>query len=307
MNTLNNIEAQFDNLANIRTKLFKVLDVPVPNPNIKSEELQGIEFENPKTQIIYNDKGKYLGTVGDVYQSIQPITFLESIETSVFNCDANLDLSKLTYHERKEGAIISFKLPTEIISFKNKNGILEEIPLFVEIETGFGGTAATTIGLYSKRLICSNGMKIIQSEIDLKFKHTVNMNHKALIFCDELFKTVAKVQDTKEMWKAMDSKQVNVSTTERFIRELAEIKHNEIISDLSTRKQNIFNSIGASVAKEFERTGATVFGLLQGATYYTNHVASGNDAGFDGDFVNVANGFKINTKAQKLALQLLSN
>lgn len=299
MDILSNIENEFNNMNEIRDQLFNVIDVAVPAPRAK----EGVEFQDPKTQLIYTDKGKYLGTVGDTYRSIQPSDFLDTIENSVYNTD--FDLSKLSYKERMNGKIISFKLPTNIVAFKNRAGKQEEIELFLNFETGFGGVARTEIGLYSHRFICTNGMKIIDSEVQVGFKHTTNMNLKAINFTEEIMLVASRVQETKKVWKNLDSIEVLSNTEENFKRNLLAIKQNDKFADLSTKKQNIYNSLSESIALEFSRTGATAFGLLQGATHYTNHVATGNNGGIDGDFINVANGRKLNDKAQKLVLEMV--
>ena len=296
-NVLENLGNEFENIEKIKSQLFEVIDLKVPAP----KHNDGIEFDDPKTQLIYTNDGRYLGTTGEQYQSIQPITFLNSIINSVDACSLYLDLGKLNYSESKNGAVIDFKVPTDVITFRNRLGNEEEIPTFINLSTGFGGKQRTEIGLYTKRLICSNGLRIIESEVELKAKHTANMNHKALIFCDELYKVVAKVQDTKQFWQAADNVEVNSNMVESFARKIAGIKEREKFADLSSRKKNIFEDVNQAIAIEFARTGTTAYGLLQGATYYTNHLASGSGA----EYVEYASGRKTNDLAQKLVADLI--
>lgn len=296
-NVLENLGNEFENIEKIKSQLFEVIDLKVPAPKLNN----GFEFDDPKTQLIYTNDGRYLGTTGEQYQSIQPITFLNSIVNSVDACSLYLDLGKLNYSESKNGAVIDFKVPTDVITFRNRLGNEEEIPTFINLSTGFGGKQRTEIGLYTKRLICSNGLRIIESEVELKAKHTANMNHKALIFCDELYKVVAKVQDTKQFWQAADNVEVNSNMVESFARKIAGIKEREKFADLSSRKKNIFEDVNEAIAIEFARTGTTAYGLLQGATYYTNHLASGSGA----EYVEYASGRKTNDLAQKLVADLI--
>jgi len=312
-NVLDNLGNEFENIEKIKAQLFEVLDikVPAPKPRLTAEQLMNggmaaeagspIIYEDPKTQLIYTNDGRYLGTTGDQYQSIQPVTFLNSIVNSVDACSLDLDLSKLRYSESKNGAVIDFKVPTDVITFRNRLGMNEEIPTFLNLSTGFGGKQRTEIGLYTKRLVCSNGLRIIESEVELKVKHTANMNHKALVFCDELYKVVAKVQETKKFWQAADSVEVTSNMVESFARKIAGIKEREKFADLSTRKKNIFENVNEAIAIEFARTGTTAYGLLQGATYYTNHLASGSGD----EYVEHASGRKTNDLAQKLVADLI--
>lgn len=301
---LDKISSEMDNVSAIRERLFSVVDIQVPKPPIKNVDSEDID--EPDTKIIYNSKGRFLGHVGRVYESLQPSQFLDSLLGTIEGCetDANLDLSKLEYRELKEGRVIEFRLPLDIVSFKNSKGKQDETNLFLNFWTGFGGTSRTEIGLYSKRLICSNGMRIIQSETELNVKHTVNMNAKVLLYCEQLMKTIAKVQETSKVWQQMDSVQVNSDTVKMFAEKIAGVtKEEKQTGKLSTRKANILNQVNEAIAQEFQRTGATVWGLLNGATNYTNHFASGSQ---DEDYILVNTGAKVNELAQREAIALLN-
>ena len=143
-------------------------------------------------------------------------------------------------------------------------------------------------------------MRIVSSAIELKVKHTTNMNVKALLFCEELFNTIAKVQETKKIWQQMDSTQVTVSTAKAFAMAIAGAKKNEV---LSTRKKGILDKVNQAISIEFQRTGTTAYGLMQGATYYTNHLASG----YSEEYINTMQGKKTNELAQRLAMELVLN
>lgn len=309
-NVLDRISTEMDNVANIRERLFKVYDIPVNSsdifkncPSLGCPETSNID--EPDTKVIYNSNGKFLGHVGRVYESLQPSQFLDSLLGTIEGCetDVNLDLSKLEYRELKDGKVIEFRLPCGIVGFNNAKGQADETELFLNFWTGFGGTSRTEIGLYSKRLICSNGMRIIQSETELNVKHTVNMNAKVLLYCEQLMKTIAKVQETSKIWQQMDSQQVDSETVKKFAEKIAGVKKDEQIDKLSTRKANILNQVNEAIAQEFTRTGATVWGLLNGATNYTNHFASGSD---NEDYILVNSGAKVNELAQKEAIALLN-
>lgn len=305
-NVLERVENEMQHVEDIRSRLFTVYDVQVPAPAKYLQNLglrEEIEVEIPDTKIIYNSNGKFLGHVGRIYESIQPSAFLDSLVGTIEGCENNLDLSKLEYRSLKDGKAIEFRLPTEIIGFKNSRGKDDGSELFINFTTGFGGFQRSEIGLYAKRLICTNGMKIIQSETELKVKHTAKMNAKVMLYCEELSKTVARVQETTKLWKQMDSKQVDSETTERFARLIAGVKKEETVETMSTKKRNILDKVNEAIAQEFERTGTTVWGLLNGATNYTNHFASGSD---NEEYILVDTGAKINALAQREAIALLN-
>lgn len=300
-NIIEAIETENENVENIRKKLFKVFDIDVKAPEIPNFEG---EIESPDAKIIYNSRGKFLGQVGRIYESIQPETFLNSVVGTIEGCEGvNLDLSKMTYRELKAGKIVNFRVPLGEIRLINKLGKEDISQTALDFTTGFGGIEKTSISLYFHRLICSNGMRGWQSEMSLSVKHTTKMNQKILLYCAEVMKTISKVQETQTIWNAMNAKQIDVATAENFARKIADIKKDEKIAELSTRKVNIYNAIQEAIAQEIKVTGATVWGLLNGATRYTNHFASGHE---NADYILVNAGAKINELAQREAIALLN-
>lgn len=295
-NVLKGTNEMAETIARIEGRLFDVRDVPMTAP------VEG--FEAPKGQHIYTTDGRWLGNTGNEYESIQPRDFLAAIVDGVSESGMELDLAGMTYTERAQGRIIEFRVPTGIIEFKNASGRTDTTKLFLNFETGFGGAAKTSVGLYSHRLICVNGMRIIQSVTEMKVKHTARMNRKAMIFTNEIIKTASKVSETAAEWTAMNSQEVSVAVVERFHREMAGFKKNETLADVSTRKQNIYNGIGEAIEIEFRRTGANVWGLLNSASHYFNHVASGSD---DPDYITHKTGAKKLELAQSMARELVLN
>jgi hypothetical protein len=143
-----------------------------------------------------------------------------------------------------------------------------------------------------------------QTEVALSVKHTTKMNTKVLMYCAEVLKTIAKVQETKGLWTQMNQKEVSENVVKSFAEKIAGVTKDELqTGKLSTRKVNILNQVNEAIAMEFQVTGATVWGLLNGATRYTNHFASGS--GTD-DFILTASGSKINELAQREAIALLN-
>lgn len=290
-----------DNLNRIEDQLFKVADEPKRAPQDGWAIPEGKEIY----RLDENGIGTiHLGTVGKQYMSLQPQEFFDAVVDNVRDAGMDFDLSKLQYNTYKNSSIIEFRLPTNIISFKNAAGRQDDTEMFLNFWTGFGGNARTEIGLYSHRLICTNGLKIINADIDLKVKHTERMNAKALAFTKELITVASQVQATSQVWEEMNNTKINAATKETFVRALAKMKKDETYADMSKKKQKVYDTIQEAMAVEFGKTGATVWGLLNGATYYTNHLAA--NAG-DAEYVlmSASTGAKDNELAQKLALELI--
>jgi hypothetical protein len=134
---MGNKNAANENLNAIEDKLF----VAVDEPKIALRE----GWETPKGKEIYTSEGLWLGSVGDQYESLQPLDFFNAVVDNVRDSGMAFDLSKLEYNLHKNSTIVEFRLPTNIISFKNAVGKKDETEMFLNFWTGFGGSARTEV------------------------------------------------------------------------------------------------------------------------------------------------------------------
>ena len=237
----------------------------------------GLEgFDVPDTYGIFKHTGgKALGIVGKVFEPTNLQNFLDAIEYSVKHSGANLDLSKLTYHEYQNGAKVLFRIPLKKFEIQSpmKGDVLETS---LEFRTGFDGMTKISLGFFSLRLWCSNGAKNWQKDVDVSMKNTANNQHKLLAMTNEII----KVSQMTENHVLLLNEAVKVKVTDKnvqdFICKLLGFKPAEL-NEISTRKRNIFDAINASAAIEMSNTGKNLFSLLQGVTRYTTHDLAKND------------------------------
>lgn len=309
MDILSNVAKAQANVESIENQLFDVVDFTVPTP--KATDLQihpGTEIEECPVQVVYDSNGRFLGQVKDKYESIQPRDFLETVLNSSRDCGSDLDLSRMTYCEMKDGKLINFRIPSEMVVFKNRTGSTEEIELFLNFETGFGGNGSTQIGIYSHRFRCENGMLVKDAEVELIAKHTKRMNAKVMLWCDEINKVIAKQKEVSQVWQALDRVDISDEQIDQFLKKTIGLpkEHTmaEILSSsdiISTRKMNILTEFKSSLEIELARTGKSAYGLIQGVTHYTNHSASG--AG--NEYISAARGKTLNDQVQQFAMSLV--
>lgn len=255
------------------------------------------EFTNPDNFGIYrNTGGKPLGVVGNVYNPPNLNLLLDSIVLSVAECNSDLDISKLTYTELKDGAKVKFSIPIKDYQIKSplKGDILKTT---IDFFTGFDGLTANELNISSLRLVCTNGAKHWQKAISFKFKNTIGNLDKPALMCNEIIKAIANSDKYVENLNELVKIPVTLEQRNLFISKLTGYNVQEF-KDLTTRKQNIINSIQNSIATEIETTGSTMFSLLQGITRYTTHELAGGrleDVLFD-------NAAKLNQTAHQLVM-----
>ena len=291
MNILSDLQGGNANIETIKANLFDVVKVPLIT------NLEG--FNNPDSYSTYRSTGgEPFGTVGKDFIPTQPKLLFDDFETCLYDTDAKM--KDVKYLELKGGKKIVFEAPIKTIGFKNMKGEHDEMIIKVNLATGFDGLTKTSLFISCYRMVCSNGMKAWRTEFAVSFKNTKKNVGKASSLCYDIARATDQIDDFESYLKKLNSVQVNTEKVDEFI--LKTLGYNEALrSELNTAKKNILDAVQESVAIEFGRTGSTLWGLVNGITHYTNHVARADDRN---DYLLVGNGLKLNDTAQKIALEM---
>lgn len=252
-------------------------------------------YEQPESYGVYNTSNKKcLGVVGGQYTPTQPAELLSNFIECL---DGNgVDAEEMTYKELKGGSKVLFNAPYKKISFINKKGIEDESIISINIQTGYDGLTKTSLFLSMYRMICSNGMKANTTEFTVSYKNTTGNKHRINSLCPDVTKSLNMFDDLESLILHLNSVPVNSLVVANFLKDLTGIDVNKK-NELSTRSLNIYGDLLRSIEKEFNRTGSTAWGLLNGVTYYTNHVATAESRE---DYILLDKGASLNNKAQEL-------
>lgn len=279
-------------IADISTQMYDVVKVP--------NEVYGDIYFQPDTFTVYKETGGYpLGTVKDRYFPIQPSVLLDAAVDCM--SEARVSYDKLEFHQYKNSSKISFRFPLGTISFKNIRGKEDETELYVNIFNGYNGATKVRMFISTYRLICSNGMKAWRSETVGGFVNAESNQYNAEKFIKNLYKVIDKTETMKEHYEIMNRREINAEETKEFVLKALNLPDIEY-ADLSTRAKNNFKDAMDSVELEFERTGTTAYGLLNGITHFTNHKK--RRVNID-EYLMLDSGLLINDRAQRQALQLV--
>lgn len=273
------------NLIEIAENLFDVQKIQLTAP-------QG--FDAPEAYGMYRTTGgSCLGVVGNTYNPTQPATLFDNLIECLDG--QNIDLSKLSYSEMKGGSKIKFTAPYKTVSFKNLRGQEDESIISINLQTGYDGLTKTSLYLSMFRLICSNGMKANATEFSTAFKNTTGNAHKINNLCGDVAKSLHMYNDLESIILHLNGQPVKSSDITTFVQQLTGI--NPTDSDTSTRSRNIYDQMLNSIEIEIQRTGASKWGLLNGVTYYTNHVAATENRQ---EYILLEKGASLNNDAFKL-------
>jgi hypothetical protein len=291
MDILSDLQGGNANIEAIKGQLFDVVKIPL---------ITGVErFTNPDSFATYRTEGGApLGVVGKDFTPTQPKLLFNEFENCLYDTDARMQDVK--YLELKGGKKIVFEAPIKTIGFKNLKGEQDEMIVKINLATGFDGLTKTSLFISCYRMVCANGMKAWRTEFAVSFKNTKGNVGKASSLCYDIAKATDQINDFEAYIQQLNRTSVDKARVEEFL--FKTIGYNEAIrSELGTAKQNILNAVQESIELEFSRTGSTLWGLVNGITHYTNHVARTDDRN---DYLLVGGGLKLNDLAQKVALEM---
>lgn len=322
MEILKKITAGNDNIEAIRNQLFDVIMIPTPQPSVakvkrvidahnkvaidKQTPLINLDpefkpFDAPNSFTSYSSKGgQPLGSLGKDFVPTQPKFLLDNFETCLI--DINADLSKLKYFTFKDNKKVCFRAPIREYSFINKAKVDDVTKMFMNIQTGFDGYTKTSMFISVERLICENGWKATRTEFTAAFKNTKGNFSKASALCDDVAKAVEHLEKYADIMKILNGVDVDTLDVDKFLLKTLGYNRKDLDEQTSAKKR-IFNDINESIALEFGRTGSTLWGLVNGFTHYTNHVA--NTKNLD-DYIYVDRGAKLNDVAQRVAIEMIN-
>jgi hypothetical protein len=291
MDILSNITNGNANIEAIKTQLFDVQLVQL-HPNLEG-------FKSPDSYGVYKGTGgSALGVVGNVFEPTQPKILFDAFENCLYDTDC--DMSKVEYKTLKEDKKIIFKAPIKTIGFKNLRGQMDESIIHLNVQTGFDGKTSTTLFLSMHRLICANGMKGFATEFESKFKNTKNNVGKVNMLCEDVAKAIMQAETLENGLIHLNKMEVKQAEVDIYLKKVLGYNQKDW-NELNTGKRNILNAINSSIALEFGRTGSTLWGLVNGITHYTNHVASTKNRL---DYLYNDSGMKMNDLAQKVAFEM---
>lgn len=280
----------------IRNQLFDVTFKPLSSP------ADGFDAPDNLIGLYKTTGGRCLGIAKDSYGILQPTMFFDTIATSLEKIGYNFDKSKIEYLPIKNSQVISFKVPLQTIKFKNAAKVGDITEIYALFTTSFDGSLATSLVIYSKRLLCSNGVLFAtQKDMAFKFRHTPNMNARALTYTDAILKASQGITKYTELFKTLNKIEINSKQVDELLIDITgyDLKGEK---ELHAKQKTIIEGIRSAWELERNRTGNTAYGLYNAVTYFTNHDETGRVR--PESHVMFGAGAGLNLKAEKTMMKL---
>lgn len=256
----------------------------------------------PDRKVVYrNDTKAPLGIVSSRYKLVQPNEVLEFFRDFVEAGDLALETAGSLAGGRRIWALAKLDK-----SFRLRGQ--DEVQGYLLLATSMDGSMATQARLTSIRVVCQNTLSMTNYEGD---RPHVSVPHLST-FNPDLVKAQLGLADSawkdfKEVAEVLSARKVTRSESKEWLIKTFGSDPEEGLEEQENPRtlKLVYDAVRYSPGAELRSTQDTAWGLVQGATYYLDHVR-GKDPARRMDASWFGTGETIKRRAMKQALALVA-
>ena len=213
--------------------------------------------------IFRTDNSKWIGTVGPQYTPFQNTELAETLLAASDGVGIEFNRGGLLRHGAK--VYLQAQLPSEYIGRSDVNRYITAL-------NSHDGSTSIAFGSSSTVVICQNTFYRAYKELQ-KFRHTTNAKANIENAIADMRATLELDNKLMDKFKRMADAKLSEEVFSNILKACFDVSMDKRLSEYSTRKKNQIESINKAVEKEIELEGPTLWGLFNGITRYTNHIA----------------------------------
>jgi len=244
-------------------KTFDLLEATGLNWTVTKESLVSQDGKPTNSYGLFRkDNGNHLYTVGKRYEVYQNYQLAEALITATESIDLTLSRGGMLSGGAK--VYLQAELPQEYIG---KSGVKRHI-------TGLNSFDGACIGFGSSNtvVVCQNTWFMAYGELS-KFRHTLTADEKIKTFIEGLRTAMQLEGELVTKCKIMADLPMRDEIFAKVLAKCFNVDIDEKMGDVSTRTKNKMTVVADAIATEVALEGATLWGLFNGITRYTNHLA----------------------------------
>ncbi len=273
---------------NLYLKTFELLQNTGLNWTVEREPLLTADGRPTETFGLFrSDNRKWLSSVGPQYQVMQNHTLAETVIKAA--ATINLDVDRGGSFDEGRKVYLQAALPDKYIgnSWVKRN---------ITALNSHDGSSAIAFGTTSTVVICQNTFyKALRSGELQRFRHTASAQDRlnvALVRVQAALKEESAVMTNFDRMAAIDLRdEMAEGLITRILKRGMKVDTDNA-DDLSARKRNQVIALDGAITRELKDEGRTLWGLFNGVTRYTNHIAAPADRKLD--YVMAGSGHALN-------------
>jgi hypothetical protein len=254
------------NTKSLEEKTFDLLESTGLNWSVTKEPLvSAIDGKQSSSFGLFRkDNGTHLDTVTDRYKILQN----HEVASALIEATAQVDLTATRGGQLSGGKhiYIQAELPSIFIG-KSKSDLKRWLS---GLNTHGGKSAA--FGSTNTVIVCQNTFHMAFKELS-KFRHSESIQERVAEFVAGIRRALGFEQQQIETYKIMADTKIGDEIIARIMKSCFDVNMSAPTNDLSSRQKTKIESVVQSIDTEIKLEGPTVWGLFNGITRYTNHVA----------------------------------
>lgn len=267
---------------NTNEKVFNLLESTDLNWSVVKSPLVSVDGHPTETFGIFKNGSEWLGSVGNQYT---PFQNAEMAQTIVEASEAiNIETNRGGMLQGGRKVFLQAQLPNEFIG---NSGVRR----WITCTNSHDGSSSISFGSTNTVIVCENTFHRANRD-GSKFRHTMNASERVRTAMLDMKMALNADIALMDNFKRMADIKLNEDMVEKVVRKLFLIDvANE--KEASSRKKNQVTAFADALRTEIGLEGATLWGLFNGITRYTNHVAAPSKEDKKADYLMNGGGFTL--------------
>lgn len=265
-------------------KVFNLLNATDLNWSVVKTPLVSIDGFPTETFGIFKNGSEWLGSVGNQYTPFQNSEMAQTIVEASEAINIQTNRGGMLQGGRK--VYLQAELPNE---FVGNSGIQR----WITATNSHDGSSSISFGSSNTVIVCQNTFHRANRE-GARFRHTMNASERVRAAMIDMKSALEADMALMNNFKRMADIKLSEDMVEKVVRRLFNV--NELVeaaNGFSTRKKNQVTAFADSLRTEIGLEGATLWGLFNGITRYTNHVAAPKGEDKKSDYLMNGGGFTL--------------
>lgn len=282
-------------------KVFEILEATGLNWTVnqiplisKSEDVKLNNLATNSSGIFRNDNGSWLGTVSEKYTPYQNHQLAETIVMA--SEGFGLDVSRGGTLGGGRKVYLQTELKTEFIG-------KSDVKRYITALNSHNGTSSIGFGSSNTVVVCQNTFYKAYRDIN-KFRHTASASDRIKLAMLDLRRAIELDEKLMKNFKIMSETPLNDEIFANILKKCFDADKNAKTSDTSTQKVKQLQAVNTAISTELDLEGATLWGLFNGVTRYTNHYTKSKDKQ---EYVMVGGGYQTNLLAYEEIMAWIEN
>lgn len=273
-------------MDNVNEKTFDLLEANGLNWKVNKEPLFTEDGKPTNHFGIYrNDNDGFLGCVGNQYRPYQNFEMAELMVRA--SEGIGLETSRGSFLQQGKKVYMQIALDDKFIG-------TDTIKRHITCLNSHDGSTAIGFGSANQVVVCENTFYMAYKESGMnKFRHSANSKEAVERAMKDLRVTIGLDEKLMKSYEIMAESKIGDEIFSKVMQKAFNVDLDKKMGDISKQKQNQLIEVNQVIESELESHGATLWGLFNAVTYYTNHIAPSKDtndyimsgAGYDKNLV----------------------